>query len=359
MARVQLIPVQPAVREDGSASEPADPTDGSTFEVTIRPVRDASGDIVSLLARASDVTERARLERELRASEELHRVTLNNMTDTVLITDDDGKFTYVCPNVHFIFGYSDDEIHEMGTIDELLEPDLFDRDELESASVLTNIECTATDRAGREHTLLVNVREVSRFRGGTTPLQLPRHHEAKAPRGGTDGAPSDCSRTPLRRNRSRDRRHHRRRRDGRPRPRGERRVPVRYGRERVRPVASSSGMERLHGPIHDHRATDDSIPGRVFIDGESQFFADVHDAESLSNPETDLRSAAYVPLGDHGVFVVGRLRRVRSTTSPGGDRPAGGDRGSGARPGRTRANATRARSRTQAPKSAAHPTQPD
>ncbi len=35
-------------------------------------------------------------QRELRASEELHRVTLNNMTDTVLITDDEGKFTYVC-----------------------------------------------------------------------------------------------------------------------------------------------------------------------------------------------------------------------------------------------------------------------
>ena len=290
--------------EDGSASEPADPTDGSTFEVTIRPVRDASGDIVSLLARASDVTERARLERELRASEELHRVTLNNMTDTVLITDDDGKFTYVCPNVHFIFGYSDDEIHEMGTIDELLEPDLFDRDELESASVLTNIECTATDRAGREHTLLVNVREVS-IQGGTTLYSCrditkrKRREEAltalhRTARellyaetdreiadiivdDATDVLDLEASAAYL----------------------FDTDVNV------LRPVASSSGMERLHGPIHDHRATDDSIPGRVFIDGESQFFADVHDAESLSNPETDLRSAAYVPLGDHGVFVVG------------------------------------------------------
>lgn len=144
-----------AGNDDGSEPQPR------TLEVTVRPVRDDSDTVVSLLAQASDVTERAELEQELRESEELHRVTLNNMTDTILITNDAGEFTYVCPNVHFIFGYDDDAIHEMGTIDELLGPELYDREDLEAEGVLTNIECTATDRAGREHTLLVNVREVS------------------------------------------------------------------------------------------------------------------------------------------------------------------------------------------------------
>ncbi|MDF9744182.1 bacterio-opsin activator domain-containing protein [Natrinema salsiterrestre] len=287
-----------------SASEPADPTDADTFEVTVRPVRDDSGTVVSLLARATDVTERARLERELRESEELHRVTLNNMTDTVLITDDDGAFTYVCPNVHFIFGYSDEEIREMGTIDELLGADLYDRDDLEAAGVLTNIECTATDRAGREHTLLVNVREVS-IQGGTTlyscrdVTKRKRREEALTAlhrtardllyaetdreiadivvEDATDVLDLEASAAYL----------------------------FDTDENVLRAAASAPGTEQLHGPVRDHRATDDSIPGRVFVDGESRFFANVHDSPSLSKPGTDLRSAAYVPLGDHGVFVVG------------------------------------------------------
>ncbi|WP_134671854.1 bacterio-opsin activator domain-containing protein [Halorussus marinus] len=138
--------------------------DRSRFEFTVRPVGD---DVTGLVVEGHEVAERVRLEEELRESEELHRVTLNNMTDTVLVTDDDGAFTYVCPNVHFIFGYSVEELYEFGTIDELLGEDLFDRDRLDAENVLTNVECTATDKHGREHTLLVNVRQVS-IQGGTT-----------------------------------------------------------------------------------------------------------------------------------------------------------------------------------------------
>ncbi|WP_137285222.1 bacterio-opsin activator domain-containing protein [Halorussus salinisoli] len=137
------------------------------FEFTVRPVTDDADEVVRLVVEGREVAERVRLEEELRESEELHRVTLNNMTDTVLVTDDDGEFTYVCPNVHFIFGYSAEQIHDLGTIDALLGEDLFDRERLDSEGVLTNIECTATDEDGREHTLLVNVRRVS-IQGGTT-----------------------------------------------------------------------------------------------------------------------------------------------------------------------------------------------
>lgn len=135
----------------------------TTVELAVRPVPDAG----SVLVTAVDVTERAELADELRRSEELHRVTLNNMTDTVLVTDDEGRFTYVCPNVHFIFGYTVEEIRGLGTIEALLGSDLFDPAELRRKGVLTNIECTAIDRAGREHTLLVNVKRVS-IQGGTT-----------------------------------------------------------------------------------------------------------------------------------------------------------------------------------------------
>ncbi|OAQ54640.1 bacterio-opsin activator [Natrinema mahii] len=305
LTRVRADGVGVSGRDGGDAArETADPDRGRTFDVTVRPIRDESGTVVSLFARASDVTERARLERELRESEQLHRVTLNNMTDTVLITDDDGAFTYVCPNVHFVFGYSDDEIHEMGTIDELLGPDLFDRDELEAAGVLTNIECTATDRAGREHTLLVNVREVS-IQGGTT-LYSCRDVTTRKRREEALTALHRTTRELLYAETDReiadivvD--------DATDVLDLEASAAYLFDTDEnvLRPAASSPAMEQLHGPVRDHRATDDSVPGRVFVDGESRFFADVHGSPLLSNPGTELRSVASVPLGDHGVFVAG------------------------------------------------------
>jgi PAS domain-containing protein len=45
----------------------------------------------------------------LRESEELHRATLSNISDAVFLTDDDGLFTFICPNVDVIFGYVPDE----------------------------------------------------------------------------------------------------------------------------------------------------------------------------------------------------------------------------------------------------------
>src|SRR5262245_32371570 len=35
----------------------------------------------------------------LRASEELHRATLTSISDAVFLTDDEGAFKFVCPNV--------------------------------------------------------------------------------------------------------------------------------------------------------------------------------------------------------------------------------------------------------------------
>ncbi|MCU4742853.1 bacterio-opsin activator domain-containing protein [Natronoglomus mannanivorans] len=276
----------------------------TTLEVTIRPVTDETGEIVSLVAEAVDVTERAQLEAELRESEELHRVTLNNMTDTVLITDDSGAFTYVCPNVHFIFGYTDDEIHEMGAIDELLGAELFDRAALEESGVLTNIECTATDKAGREHTLLVNVREVS-IQDGTvlyscrditkrkereealTALHRTARRllyaETKSEIGGivVEDAPDVLG--------------------------VEASAALVFDTDEnvLQPVACSPAMERLNGPFPAFRASDDSITGNTFVEGETRVFDDVYDSDRLENQATDIRSGAFVPLGDHGVFVAG------------------------------------------------------
>ncbi|WP_101297847.1 bacterio-opsin activator domain-containing protein [Halegenticoccus soli] len=93
--------------------------------------------------------------------EELYRVTLENLTDTVLVTDDGGEFTFVCPNVHHIFGYAADEVRELGTVDALLGGDLFAPEELRNRGVIRNIERTVTDAEGDAHDLLITVKSVS------------------------------------------------------------------------------------------------------------------------------------------------------------------------------------------------------
>ncbi|MHB9287853.1 bacterio-opsin activator domain-containing protein [Halobacteriales archaeon Cl-PHB] len=286
-----------------TAEAAVDGTSGArTLELTVRPVDTGDG-VTTVVVDGRDVTERDRLERELRESEELHRVTLNNMTDTVLITDDEGRFTYVCPNVHFIFGYTAEEIHDLGTIDALL-GDVVDRDDLAEAGVLTNVECTAEDKAGREHTLLVNAREVS-IQGGTV-LYSCRDVTKRKEREEALTALHRTTRELLYAETARE-----------------------IGRLAVddaadvldldasavflfddagsvlEPVAHSQAMERLHGPLPALDAAPDSLVGQAFVADETTFYADVHETELLRNPATDVRSCGVVPLGDHGVFVAG------------------------------------------------------
>ncbi|KKK66929.1 hypothetical protein LCGC14_2959170, partial [marine sediment metagenome] len=53
-----------------------------------------------------DITKRKKTEEKLQKSEEFYRVLLSIISDTVLITNDKGDFTWICPNVATIFGYS-------------------------------------------------------------------------------------------------------------------------------------------------------------------------------------------------------------------------------------------------------------
>ncbi|WP_227357376.1 bacterio-opsin activator domain-containing protein [Haladaptatus salinisoli] len=278
--------------------------DPRVIDLSVRPVENERGELVSVVVEGVDITERVDLERNLRQSEELHRVTLNNMTDTVLITDEAGEYTYVCPNVHFIFGYTAEEIRELGTINDLLGEDLFDREELAEDSVLKNIETTATDKAGREHTLLVNVREVS-IQDGTLLFSCrditkrKQREEALATLHETardflyaethqeiaqhivDDTPGvlnlDASAVYLFDADAND----------------------------LRPAAHSVTMTELNGPLPTVHADGETLPSYSFVEDKVLFFDDVHDADRLGNHATDLRSATYIPLGHHGVFIAG------------------------------------------------------
>ncbi|ESP90111.1 bacterio-opsin activator domain-containing protein [Candidatus Halobonum tyrrellensis] len=285
-------------------SVPAGDGTTRTLDLSARPVEDERGELVSIIVEGVDITERVELERDLRRSEELHRVTLNNMTDTVLITNESREYTYVCPNVHFVFGYDAEEIYEQGTIDALLGDDLFDREELAEEGVLKNIECTATDKAGREHRLLVNVREVS-IQGGTL-LYSCRDITKRKQREDALATLHETTRDFLYAGTHREIAQHIV--DDTPSVLDlDASMVYLFDAEenQLRPIAWSSSMEELNGPFPTVHADGKGVTSHSFVEDEPLFFDDVHDAEEFTNRATEIRSAAVIPLGDHGVYVVG------------------------------------------------------
>lgn len=76
---------------------------------TNRAMVNTEGKVVEYQSIGEDISERRQAEERLRESEELHRIVLSAISNAVFITDDTGAFTYICPNVSEIFGYSKEE----------------------------------------------------------------------------------------------------------------------------------------------------------------------------------------------------------------------------------------------------------
>ena len=102
----------------------------------------------------------------LRASEELHRATLSNISDAVFMADDTGKFTFVCPNVDVIFGFTPDEVFAHGRLGAFLGEDLFDPAELAARGEIQNVEREVAVKNGARRHLLIHLKRVS-IHGGT------------------------------------------------------------------------------------------------------------------------------------------------------------------------------------------------
>jgi two-component system, LuxR family, sensor kinase FixL len=102
----------------------------------------------------------------LRESEELHRATLSSISDAVFVTDDDGVFTYICPNVDVIFGYAPDEVQATGRLSQFLGDNLFDNAVLAAQGEIRNVEREVTSKRGERRTLLIQFKRVS-IRNGT------------------------------------------------------------------------------------------------------------------------------------------------------------------------------------------------
>src|SRR5262245_32282992 len=84
----------------------------------------------------------------LRESEELHRATLISISDAVFMANDTGEFTYVCPNVDNIFGFTPDEVRATRTLSTFLGGDLFDPAELDARGEIQNVEREIVAKGG-------------------------------------------------------------------------------------------------------------------------------------------------------------------------------------------------------------------
>jgi PAS domain S-box-containing protein len=133
----------------GLANKPTDFTDQD------RKTAESFADIAILALK------HGRLSDELREKEKLHREILENISDSVLITDKDGSFTYICPNTHFIFGFNPEEIQSLNNIMNLLGKPIFNDQELTEKQEICNIPVEISDKNHQSRFLLATVKKVS------------------------------------------------------------------------------------------------------------------------------------------------------------------------------------------------------
>ncbi|MFN8375579.1 MAG: PAS domain S-box protein [Anaerolineae bacterium] len=126
---------------------------------------DKNGRPIRVNDSARDITERKQAQEALKESEETHRLILGSISDAVFVTDASGTFSFICPNVHVIFGYSRDEVSEMGRIDRLLGSVSFNADTLANVGEIANIEHQILDKSNQPHDLLVTVKLVTLHTG--------------------------------------------------------------------------------------------------------------------------------------------------------------------------------------------------
>lgn len=98
---------------------------------------------------------------EVRSSEELLRVIMENILDLVFMTDDDNNFTFICSNIQHIIGYSIEELQTMGSATKLIGDTVADTKELDKKGTIHDIEKTIVDKNGQGRSFLINVRSVS------------------------------------------------------------------------------------------------------------------------------------------------------------------------------------------------------
>ncbi len=102
---------------------------------------------------------------EIEVSEKLSRIALENSSDTVIITDDDGKIVYACPNTTMIFGFSQNEVYRLENIQNMLGGTICPLSDVRKHKEIKNIEWSIRNGSGQKRFLLINVKSVKVQKG--------------------------------------------------------------------------------------------------------------------------------------------------------------------------------------------------
>jgi len=85
--------------------------EGETIlELIAKPIYDDDDNLVFILTTEQDVTDKIKVQKRLKASEQKYRLISENMSDVITLNTPSGKVTYISPSVKDVLGYSPEEI---------------------------------------------------------------------------------------------------------------------------------------------------------------------------------------------------------------------------------------------------------
>jgi PAS domain S-box-containing protein len=82
--------------------------------------------VESIIVNYRDITDRKRVEEELKESEKKYRLLADNVKDVIFVLDMNLNYTYVSPSVKILRGYEPEEVLKQSSIDQTLTPSSMD-----------------------------------------------------------------------------------------------------------------------------------------------------------------------------------------------------------------------------------------
>ncbi len=140
--------------------------DNAWIEVTVDPIKNDHGGLIGAVHVVKDITDRKLTDKALRESEELNRITLENVSNPIFITDDSGSFTFIGSSVVPVLGYSVDEIWAMENISVMFQNDLMLQSGITDFATNDIIELPIRTKKGDEILLSIHIKRVN-IMGGT------------------------------------------------------------------------------------------------------------------------------------------------------------------------------------------------